>query len=150
MDMKGDRMVTVYDVPPDRLISEVSKELKAMGIKEPSFIKNVKSGSSRERKPQQEDFWYIRLASLLRRAYTHNIVGVNSLRAHYGSKVKHRRKPPRFRKAGGSIIRKGLMELEKAGLMIKMKKGRVISPKGRALLDAKAKKVWDDINARNE
>jgi len=140
-------MISVYDVPHDKLIKEVSEELKMMGIKEPEFVKFVKSGSHAERKPQQPDFWFIRLASLLRQLYVNNTIGVNRLRVHYGGKRRHSRKPEHFRKAGGAIIRRGLAELEKAGLVTKTKKGRQLTPKGRALLDRKAKKVWDDLNA---
>ncbi len=141
-------MISVYDVPPNRLIQEVSEELKKMGVKEPEFVRFVKSGSHTERKPQQRDFWYIRLASLLRQVYVRGTVGVNRLRVHYGGRKKHRRKPEHFRRAGGAIIRKGLQELERVGLVEKAKVGRVLTPKGRSLLDHAAKKVWEDLNGK--
>ncbi|HIH19140.1 TPA: 30S ribosomal protein S19e [Candidatus Micrarchaeota archaeon] len=134
-------MVTVYDVTPNKLVKKVAEKLKNLGIAQPLFIGTVKSGPHRSRLPQQKDFWYVRLAALLRNAYVHGNVGVGKLRTHFGGKKIRGVKPEEKRKAGGSIIRKGLQALEAAGLMVKKKKGREISAAGKKLLDAAAKEV---------
>ncbi|MFA6490077.1 MAG: 30S ribosomal protein S19e [Candidatus Micrarchaeia archaeon] len=134
-------MVTVYDVTPNKLVAKVAEKLKGMDIPQPSYIGTVKSGAHAERMPQQKDFWYIRLASLLRNAYVHGNVGVGKLRTHYGGKKVRGVKPERKVRAGGSIIRKGMQALEKAGLMTKKKKGRELSAAGKKLLDASAKEA---------
>ena len=134
-------MVTVYDVAPGKLVRKAAEKLKDMGIAAPKWIGTVKSGPHRQRLPQQADFWYLRLASLLRNAYVNGVVGVSSLRSHYGSRKSRGVKPEEKRKAGGSIIRKGLQSLEAAGLMIKRKKGREITAAGKKLLDAAAKEA---------
>ena len=134
-------MVTVYDVTPNKLVAKVAEKLKAMDIPQPAYIGTVKSGAHAERMPQQKDFWYIRLASLLRNSYVHGNVGVGKLRTHYGGKKVRGVKPERKVRAGGSIIRKGMQALEKAGLMTKKKKGRELSAAGKKLLDASAKEV---------
>ena len=142
--LRGVSMVTVYDVIPNKLVRKVAEKLKGMGIPSPAWIGTVKSGPHRSRLPQDADFWYVRLASLLRNAYVHGIVGVSSLRSHYGGRKIRGVKPEEKRKAGGSIIRKGLQALEKAGLVQKGqkgRKGREISPAGRKLLDSAAKEV---------
>ncbi|MEM2137894.1 MAG: 30S ribosomal protein S19e [Candidatus Anstonellaceae archaeon] len=134
-------MVTVYDVTPNKLIGKVAEKLKAMGIAQPAYIGTVKSGSHKERMPQQKDFWYLRLASLLRNAYVNGNVGVGKLRLHYGGRKIRGVRPEKKRRAGGSIIRKGLQSLEKAGLMVKKKTGREISAAGKKLLDSAAKEA---------
>lgn len=134
-------MVTVYDVTPNKLVKNVAGKLQAMGIAAPKWIGTVKSGSHRERMPQQKNFWYIRLASILRNAYVHGTIGVSSLRSHYGARKIRGVRPEKKRRAGGSIIRKGLQALEVAGLMAKKKKGREITAAGKKLLDASAKEV---------
>ncbi len=134
-------MVTVYDVTPNKLVAKVAEKLKSMSIPAPAYLGTVKSGAHRQRLPQHKDFWYIRLASLLRNAYVHGTVGVSSLRSHYGGKKARGVKPEEKRKAGGSIIRKGLQALEKVGLLVKKKKGREISAAGKKLLDSAAKEV---------
>lgn len=134
-------MVTVYDVTPNKLVAKVAEKLKGMGIPQPSYIGTVKSGAHAERMPQQKDFWYIRLAALLRNSYVHGNVGVGTLRTHFGGKKTRGVKPERKVRAGGSIIRKGMQALEKAGLMTKKKKGRELSAAGKKLLDASAKEA---------
>jgi len=132
-------MVTVYDVTAGKLVKKVAEKLKAMEIPQPSYIGTVKSGPHAERMPQQKDFWYVRLASMLRNVYVHGNVGVGTLRSHYGGKKIRGVKPERKVKSGGSIIRKGFQALEKAGLVVKKKTGREISATGKKLLDAAAK-----------
>ncbi|MCX8197287.1 MAG: 30S ribosomal protein S19e [Candidatus Micrarchaeota archaeon] len=134
-------MVTVYDVKPNKLIAKLAEKLKGMGIAAPPWIGMVKSGCHRQRLPQQKDFWYIRLASMLRNAYIRGTVGVSSLRSHYGGRKIRGVKPEKKRKAGGAIIRKGLQALEAAGLIVKKKVGRQLSSAGRKLLDSVAKEV---------
>ena len=77
-------MVTALDVDSNLLIEKAAKKLKQMGIQKPEFVGMVKSGSHAERVPVQEDFWYIRCASLLRQAYLKGEIGVNRMRRHYG------------------------------------------------------------------
>jgi len=134
-------MVTVYDVAPGKLVAKVSDKLRGMGLPAPKWIGTVKTGPHAQRLPQQPNFWYIRLASLLRNSYVNGSVGVSSLRSHYGGRKARGVKPEEKRKAGGAIIRKGLQALEAAGLMTKKKKGREISAAGKKLLDAAAKEV---------
>lgn len=132
-------MVTVYDVEPSKLIEKAAGKLKGMRIAKPSFVGLVKSGAHAERPPRQDDFWYIRCASILRQAYVNERVGINRLRRHYGGRKRRGLRPERHAPAGGSTIRKAMQELEKAGLLIKQKNGRVLSPKGRQFLDGVAK-----------
>lgn len=134
-------MVTVYDVTPNKLVGKVAEKLEALDIKQPGWIGTVKSGSHKDRLPQQKNFWYLRLASILRNAYVHGNVGVGKLRTHYGGKKIRGVRPEKKRKAGGSIIRKGMQALEKAGFMVKRKKGREISAAGKKLLDSAAKEA---------
>ena len=136
-------MVTVYDVSSKALIEAVAKKLKDMGLEKPEFVDYVKSGAHRERPPEQEDFWWIRSASILRKAYIKGRVGVNRLRKEYANRKNRGVKPEHSKRAGGKIIRKALQELEKLGLLRKAEdgKGRVLTPKGRSLLDNTAKEV---------
>lgn len=135
-------MTTVFDVDPQKFVEVLKEKLKKVEqITQPSWARFVKSGCHRERPPQQKDFWYIRAASLLRRIYIDGPVGVERLRSYYGGRKRRGRRPAKFRKASGSIIRKILQQLEQAGFVEKTKKGRVITPKGRSFLDKIAKEV---------
>lgn len=132
-------MVTVYDVEPNRLIENTAKKLKDMKIKKPDFVGVVKSGCHVERPPQDENFWYMRCASILRQAYVNSKVGTSKLRRHYGGRKNRGVMPEKHCPAGGSTIRKAMQELERAGLLEKQKTGRVLTAKGRQFLDKVAK-----------
>lgn len=136
-------MVTALDVNPNKLIKSVAVSLEKEGLEKPKFIGYVKTGCHAERPPEQANFWYIRLASLLRQAYVRGKIGVNRLRRHYGGRKSHKVRPEHFRPAGGNTVRKGMQVLEKAGYLVKAPdgKGRVLTSKGRKLLDSAAKEV---------
>ncbi|MCM8830606.1 MAG: 30S ribosomal protein S19e [Candidatus Omnitrophica bacterium] len=139
-------MVNVYDIEPLKLIKRVAKKLKEDGLEKPDWVGKVKSGAHKERLPQDEDFWYIRCASILRNAYVNPTIGVGRLRVHYGARKKRGVKPERQRKAGGKIIRKAIQELEKLKYLQKVKNGvgREITNKGRKLLDNLAYEIYKE------
>jgi len=134
-------MASVLQVKPEKLIESLKEELKKIEeIKPPEWSYFVKSGRHRQRPPEQEDFWYIRAASILRQLYLRP-VGVERLRTYYGGRKNRGRAPSKFYKASGSIIRKILQQLEKSGLIEKSKKGRKLTPHGHRLLLKVAKAV---------
>ncbi len=142
-------MTTAYDVPADVLIGKLSGYIKE-NVKEvtpPEWVAHVKSGSHVERVPQVPDFWYVRTASLLRKLYLQGPVGVQRLRKEYGGRKRKGGAPGHHAKAGGAIIRTSLQQLEKAGLVDRVEKqGRVISKKGRGLLDAMSHQIKKDLD----
>lgn len=136
-------MTTVYDVEADSLIKEAAGKLKEMGLKKPGFVGLVKTGSHSERPPEQEEFWWVRAASILRKIYMNANMGVNKLRREYGAKKRMGVKPPHFRMAGGKTNRVALQELEKLGLLKKGEngKGRVLTPAGFKFMDGAAREA---------
>lgn len=137
-------MVSVNDVPADKFISRLKEELKVIeDIKPVTWIRFVKSGVHKQRPPEQEDFWYIRSASILRRLYLDGTLGVQRLRTYFGGRKSYGHAPPHFARASGNIIRKALMQLEKAGFVEKSqdKKGRKLTGKGMKFLNGVAYKV---------
>lgn len=136
-------MVTVYDADPNKLIEKVAEKLKASKVEKPEFIGLVKSGSHTQRPPDSGDFWYVRCASILRQIYVNSKTGTVRLRKHYGGKKSRGVKPEIHVPAGGSTIRKAMQNLEKAGYLSKgdKDKGRILTAKGRQLLDNAAKEV---------
>lgn len=135
-------MVNVYDVPADMLITAVKEELKKNDkIKQPEWATFVKSGAHKERPPQQDDFWQIRGAALLRKVYTKGPIGVSRLRTEYGGKKNRGAKPEEHRKGSGKIIRELFKQLGEAGYVKQGKKGRVITSAGQKFLDNIAHEV---------
>ncbi len=135
-------MVSIYDIPAEKLAKNTAKELKEK-IKAPEWSSFVKTGAHKDRVPLEKDWWYIRAASMLRTIQKDGPVGVSKLRSRYGGRKNRGLKPHRFTKASGSIIRKILQQLETAGLIQHKKegvhKGRIITSDGKKLLSRAAK-----------
>jgi len=138
-------MVTVYDVPSEKLIENVAQKLKDSGaVNPPEWAEFAKTGVHTEKAPVQPDWWYTRVASVLRKVYVKGPIGTSKLSAEYGGFVDRGSRPNRAVKGSRSIIRRSLIQLESAGLVIKNKNnGRVVTPKGQAMLDNAAKEVID-------
>lgn len=130
-------MVTIYDVPPGELVAKLAGKLREIdAIKPPEWADFVKTGRHTEKAPVQEGWWFTRAASVLRKVYIEGPIGTERLAATYGGFADRGSKPNKAVKGSRSVTRKCLMQLEASGLIAKDKnKGRVITAKGRALLD---------------
>ena len=137
-------MVSVYDVPTDKLLAKIAEDLKTK-VKGPGFSSFIKTGRSRERAPEDPDWWYIRLAATLRKYYTKQTLGVNILRDYFGGKQARGTKPAKFAKGSGKCARLSVQTLEKEGFLAKTERGRKITPKGRTYLDKFAKQVSNEL-----
>ena len=106
----------------------------------------VRTSISRENPPEKKDWWYTRCASILRKIYVNNSIGIERLRSEYGGKCDRGSKPYKARGGSGSIIRNALHQLEKAGFVAKVRgKGRVLTPKGMSLLDNTAYEIKKNL-----
>ena len=141
-------MVNPKYIPPSLFIDRLAKYLKenVKEIEPPEWAMYVKTGSHKERIPSDQDWWYKRCASLLRKLYIHGPTGVEKFRTVYGGRKDLGLKREHFRKAGGKIIRLALQQLEKAGLVqIVPGKGRSLTPKGRSLLDKLSRDFFHEL-----
>ena len=131
----------IFSQNPEEYIPALAEAIKKMPEFEiPEWAFFVKSGTSKKRPPTNDDFWYIRTASILRYLYIHGVVGVQKLRKKYGSRKDRGHRPAKFRKASGKIIRTILQQAEKAGLVEKVQNtkqhGRRLTEKGKEFLDS--------------
>ena len=135
----------IHSANPQEFNIKLAEELKKMPEFEvPEWALYVKSGVAKIRVPEDPDFWYKRIGSILRQLYIRGVVGVSRLRTRYGSRKNRGMKPARFRKAGGKMIRLMLQQAEKAGLVEKIDKsqhGRRLTVRGREFLDNIAKEI---------
>ncbi len=144
----------IFEQDPEKYIPALAEALKKIPEFEVPFWANfVKSGTSKKRPPVEDDFWYIRAASILRQLYIRGVVGVERLRARYGSRKDRGGKPAEFRKASGKIIRVILQQAERAGLVEKVSKmqfGRRLTQKGRDFLDSIEVSGMNELNLDGE
>lgn len=141
-------MVTALEVPADKLIAKLAVYIKenVPEVKPPVWAKFAKTGCFKESPPQNTDWWYYRVASILRKLYkAGKPVGLNELRREYGGRKRKGVAPERSYRAPGNAIRKMLQQLEQAQLVRKTREGRLLTPQGRALLDRIALEVLEDL-----
>ena len=136
----------MYDVESQELIIKAAEELKKIPeIKPPVWAAFAKTGMHKQRPPVNDDWWYVRAASVLRTVYRLGPVGVSKLRTKYGGKKNRGVKKEHFFKGSGNILRKSLQQLEKAGFVKfaekGVHKGRVVTPKGKSFLDKIATQI---------
>jgi small subunit ribosomal protein S19e len=104
----------------------------------PEWVMFVKSGHGKQRPIDNENFWHVRVASILRQIYLRGTVGVQRLRTRYGNRKNRGKQPSHFVRASGKIIRLILQQAESAGLLSKSEgkvKGRILTEEGRKLLE---------------
>ncbi len=134
----------INDLGTGKVIEKTAEALKKVPeIQAPKWSEFVKTGTSRERPPVDQDWWYVRSASIMKKISRLGPVGVNKLRKKYGGKKNRGHKPGKRFDASGNIIRKILQQLEKAGFIEQTAKGahkgRVLTAKGKSFLDKSSK-----------
>lgn len=137
-------MATIYDIESGKLIEKASKELKEQKIVEmPEWAKFVKTSHGKERQPINDDWWYARSASILRKVYILGPIGVSKLSRKYGCKKDRGHKPEKSVRGSTKIIRTVLQQLEKSEMVVNAEKGvhkgKIITPKGKSFLDKLSK-----------
>ena len=126
---------------PGKIIENAAEKLAEINeLTPPTWADFVKTGAHKQRAPQQKGWWYIRAASVLRTVNKKGPVGTQKLRTHYGGKQNRGHKTEHHVRGSGSILRKILQQLEKAGLVEQKEKGvhkgRVITGKGAKMLSS--------------
>ncbi|MFQ6107585.1 MAG: 30S ribosomal protein S19e [Thermoplasmata archaeon] len=144
-------MTTAYDVPADRLIANVAEHLKKEGkVEPPEWSGFAKTGVHKEKSPAQDDWWYTRLAAVMRKVYLNGPIGSERLAALFGGKEDRGSKPYKARSGSRAIARACLKQLEELGYVsVIERKGRVISPAGQSLLDNASHEILKDMAKNN-
>jgi len=144
-------MVNVYDVPSEKLLNVLAEQVKQLpGFEAPEWSRFAKTGSHAERPPTNQDWWFARAASILRKLYIHSPLGIGDLERGYGGSKAVAYFPKHHRDAGSSSVRKILKQLEVAGLVAKSPKGRTLTPKGTAMLDKISKEIFTEMSKDNK
>jgi small subunit ribosomal protein S19e len=152
--MAKTKTINPRDIEPEKFIKALALELK--NIKEfeaPEWTLFVKTGASKQRPPENDDWWYVRAASILRTVYVKGVVGVERLRTKYGSRKNRGMAPEKFFRSSGKIIRVILQQATKANLVehIKEKKtGRRLTRKGKEMLEELAVKIKQEKKEKVE
>lgn len=125
------RRVTVKDVNAHVFVKEYAAYLKKSGlIKPPKWVDLVKTGVFKELPPSDEDWYFIRAASMARKLYVKKKLGVGVFRKIYGGCKRNGNQPKHHADGSGAIARHILKQLESISVVAKDEKG------GRRLTEA--------------
>ncbi len=136
-------MTTVYDVPPDALIESVARDFrKSKKVKPPEWASFVKTGVHREKSPADREWWYTRLAAVLRKVYVLGPIGTERLASEFGGRRDRGSAPYHPRKGSRAVIRECLKQLEGLEYVRKVDGGgRKVTPQGHSYLDNRAHEI---------
>jgi small subunit ribosomal protein S19e len=81
-------------------------------LKVPDWIDIVKLGKHKELAPYNEDWYYVRAASVARHLYFRSPAGVGAFTTIYGGTKNNGVHPSHFVKGSSSVVRKVLQALE--------------------------------------
>mmetsp|Transcript_18923 Transcript_18923/g.27844 ORF Transcript_18923/g.27844 Transcript_18923/m.27844 type:complete len:158 (+) Transcript_18923:56-529(+) len=140
--------ITIKDVDAHEFVKRYAVHLKKQGkISLPELVDLMKTSVSRELAPYDEDWFYIRCASLARRLYVRQGTGVGSFSKVYGAKKRRGTLPGHFCRASRGVIRNCLKQLQKVGVLEAMpegkKGGRRVTKQGQQDCDRIAKEIWE-------
>ncbi len=140
--------MTVKEVPADRLIRKLAEYLKenAKELRPPSWAPIAKLGVHKENNPEDPDWWYVRAASIIRKlAISPEPIGLSTFSVIYGGLKRRGSAPPHFRRATTNHIRRILQQLERAGLVARTPKGRVLTPRGVSVVSSVVREVFNEL-----
>jgi len=116
LDLINQHGNTVKDVSAAEFISSWAKHLKKGNkVKIPGWAKYTKTSCARELAPYDDDWLYVRAASVSYQLYMRKKCGVHTLRKHYGGNKRMGTCTEHFAKAAGKNIRYCFQQLEASG-----------------------------------
>ncbi|KAJ3188263.1 40S ribosomal protein S19 [Gaertneriomyces sp. JEL0708] len=136
--------VTVKDVSSHAFVKAYAAYLKRTGkLEVPKWVDLVKTAPYKELAPYDQDWFYVRAASVARHIYLRRGVGVGALKKNYSGRQNRGSRPHHHAESSGSVARKVMQALEKIKVLEKDPEngGRRISPDGQKDLDRIAAQI---------
>ncbi|TVU11011.1 hypothetical protein EJB05_44571, partial [Eragrostis curvula] len=134
-DALGKKSFVLFDIYLKEIHPLLQMEL-------PEWVDIVKTARFKELPPYDPDWYYIRAASIARKIYLRQGIGVGGFQKIYGGRQRNGSRPPHFCKSSGAISRNILQQLQLMGIIdVDPKGGRLITSQGRRDLDQVAGRV---------
>jgi len=135
--------VSVKDVSQQDFTVALAAHFKKSGkMKIPEWVDLIKTNVGKELAPYDEDWFYVRCASMARHIYIRSPVGVSTIRKIYGIRKSNGSKPSHWIRGAGGLARKALQALEGLKVIEKDQNGgRRLTSQGRRDLDRIAAQI---------
>jgi len=136
--------VTVKDVPAADFVGALAAHFKKSSKMElPKWADLVKTGVHKELAPYDEDWYYVRAASIARRVYLNGGLGVGALQRVYGGSYSKGTRKSHFQPAASGVIRHIMIQLQEIDIVSKRKdkKGRWVTRNGQREMDTIAGQI---------
>lgn len=140
---------SIKDVNADLFIRLYAQHLKLHGkVTMPKWCTFVKTGKGKHLAPIDDDWYYMRAASILRKLYYKPDTGVCGLRKIYSCNQRRGVVPNHKSLASGKIIRTILQQFENLGFIEQnpQKKGRRLTEKGQNAVNSFARYINTKIH----
>jgi small subunit ribosomal protein S19e len=118
----------VRDIAAAKFVAAYAAHLKKSGkVELPKWVDLVKTGTFQELAPYDQDWFFVRAASIARKIYLRGGIGIGRLKRIYGGSKRNNPSASHFRTGSGSVARHAVHALEKLGVIEKDKNGFVCS-----------------------
>lgn len=118
----------VRDVAAAKFVAAYAAHLKKSGkVELPKWVDLVKTGTFQELAPYDQDWFFVRAASIARKIYLRGGIGIGRLKRMYGGSKRNAPSASHFATGSGSVARHAVHALEKLGVIEKDKNGYVLS-----------------------
>lgn len=122
------------DVEPAAFIVAFAEHLKKSGtFKVPEWADYIKTAPRKELAPYDPDWYFVRAASIARKLYLRQGLGVGMLSRVYGGGRRNGTRPKHFQRSSRGLLRHILHQLEANNIIERIEEngGRRITPTGR-------------------
>merc|ERR1712168_1022431 len=133
----NNKMSSVKDVCQQHFVVGFADFLKKSGkMKVPEWADLIKLSRFNEQGPHNQDWFFVRAASVARHLYIRSPAGVGSFTKIYGARKRNGSAPRHFMRASQSVSRRVLQALEEMALVEKdANGGRKLTSQGRRDMD---------------
>lgn len=126
------RMSGVKDVKPIEFITAFADFLKSKNVEVPEWASYVKTGAFKELAPQEDDWYFTRMAAVARQVFVRGATGVGMFKRIYGGTLRRGSRPTHNTTGSGAVARSCLNNLEKLGYLERDANNmRIVSSEGK-------------------
>merc|ERR1711880_19076 len=106
-------MSGVKDVKPIEFITAFADFLKSKNVEVPEWASYVKTGAFKELAPQEDDWYFTRMAAVARQVFVRGATGVGMFKRIYGGTLRRGSRPTHNTTGSGAVARSCLDYLER-------------------------------------